>query len=128
MTQYTILVIDDDEDIRQFLKRTLATAGGYTVLTAGSGRDGIKLARKKIPDLVLLDIIMPGLDGFDVLQRLKSDYKTMSIPVVILSSETSEATKVKGASLYSDLYLTKPITRDDLLEKVRQALKRNRPH
>ncbi len=128
MTQYTILVIDDDEDIRQFLKRTLETAGGYTVLTAGNGRDGIKLARKKIPDLVLLDIMMPGLDGFDVLKRLKSDYKTMSIPVVILSSETSEEIKVKGASLYSDLYLTKPITRDDLLEKVRQSLKRNRPH
>ena len=127
MTQYTILVIDDDEDIRQFLKRTLETAGGYTVLTAGNGRDGIKQARKKLPDLVLLDIMMPGLDGFDVLKRLKSDYKTMSIPVVILSSETSEEIKVKGASLYSDLYLTKPITRDDLLEKVGQALKRNRP-
>jgi len=128
MKQYTILVIDDDEDIRVFLKRTLATAGGYTVLTAGNGRDGIKQARKKLPDLVLLDIMMPGLDGFDVLKRLKSDYKTMSIPVVILSAETSEDTKVKGASLYSDLYLTKPITRDDLLEKVSQALKRNRPH
>ena len=128
MKQYTILVIDDDEDIRVFLKRTLATAGGYTVLTAGNGKDGIKLARKQLPDLVLLDIMMPGLDGFDVLKRLKSDYKTMSIPVVILSAETSEDTKVKGASLYSDLYLTKPITRDDLLEKVSQALKRNRPH
>ena len=128
MAQYTILVIDDEDDVRVVLKRTLETAGGYTVLTAGNGRDGIKLARKNLPDLVLLDIIMPGLDGFDVLRRLKSDYKTMSIPVVILSAETSEATKVKGAYLYSDLYLTKPITRDDLLDKVGQALKRNRPH
>jgi len=128
MAQYTILVIDDDEDIRQFLKRTLTTVGGYTVLTAGNGKDGIKLARKQLPDLVLLDIMMPGLNGFDVLERLKNDFKTMSIPVVILSAETSEDNKVKGASLYSYLYLTKPISRDDLLEKVGQALKRSRPH
>ena len=124
MAQYTILVIDDDEDIRRFLKRTLETAGGYIVLTAKNGKEGIKLARSNNPDLVLLDIMMPGLNGFEVLERLKSDYKTMSIPVILLSSETSEDAKIKGAYLYSDLYLTKPITREELLEKVGKVLKR----
>ncbi len=124
MAKYTILVIDDDEDIRAFLQRTLETAGCYTVITAKNGLDGIKLARKKHPDLVLLDIMMPGLDGFEVLQRLKSDYKTMSIPVVVLSAETGEDAKIKSSYLYTEFYLTKPITREELLEKVGKILKR----
>lgn len=124
MIQKKIVIIDDDENVRTVLTRTLEIDGLYQVTTAENGKAGIKLVRKTLPDLVLLDIIMPGIDGFEVLKTLKSDTKTMSIPVVILSGETSQEAQVHGACLYTDLYLTKPILFDELLRKIKQVFAR----
>jgi DNA-binding response OmpR family regulator len=124
MPKKTIVIIDDDENVSTSLKRILEIAGGYRVSIAANGKAGIKLVRKTLPDLVLLDIIMPGIDGFEVLKRLKSDSRTMSIPVVMVSSETDEESKIRGAKLYTDLYITKPVVPADLLTRVAQVFKR----
>ena len=124
MSQKSIVVIDDEENVCNVLKRTLEVIGGYRVSTATNGKEGLKLVRKKLPDLILLDILMPVMDGYQVLKRLKNDTRTMSIPVVVLSAETSEAAQIKGARLYTDLYLTKPINPNNLLSKIEQVFAR----
>lgn len=124
MLKKNIVIIDDEEIIRIALKKILETSGLYRVSAAENGKSGIKLVRKTLPDLVLLDIIMPGIDGFEVLKRLKSDTRTMSIPIVVLSSEISEEAKIHGARLYTDLYLPKPIIPGELLSKIKQVLER----
>jgi DNA-binding response OmpR family regulator len=124
MAEKSIVIIDDDENVSTSLKRILEISGGYRVSIAANGKAGLKLVRKTLPDLVLLDIIMPGIDGFEVLKRLKSDTRTMSIPVVMVSSETDEESKIRGARLYTDLYLTKPVIPADLLTRVAQVFRR----
>ncbi len=124
MGKIKIAVIDDEEAVRRSLKNILEADGTYDVLTAEDGARGLKLVKKRRPDLILLDIMMPGIDGFEVLKRLKADYKTMSIPVIVLSAWASEENRIKGSRLYTDLYLAKPITPDELLEKVAQVLRR----
>ncbi|HDL65223.1 MAG TPA: response regulator [Proteobacteria bacterium] len=125
MTEKAIVIIDDDENVAGALKRVLEITGGYRVSIAANGKAGIKLVRKTLPDLVLLDIIMPGIDGFEVLKRLKSDTRTMSIPVVMVSSEADEESKIRGARLYTDLYLTKPVVPEELLTRIAQVFKRH---
>lgn len=125
MAAKKILIIDDDENVSASLKRILEVSGGYRVSIAENGKAGLKLARKKLPDLILLDILMPGIDGFEVLKRLKGDTRTMSIPVVMVSSEADNDSKVRGAKLYTDLYITKPIVPDDLLTRIAQVFKRH---
>jgi DNA-binding response OmpR family regulator len=124
MGKIKIAVIDDEAAVRRSLKNILEKGGGYDVVTAEDGKEGIKLVRKAQPDLVLLDIVMPGWDGFEVLKRLKENYKTMSIPVIVLSAYASEENRIKGSRLYTDLYLAKPISPDELLEKVALVLRR----
>ena len=124
MAEKVIVIIDDDENVSMSFKRILEFSGGYRVSIASDGKAGLKLVRKILPDLVLLDIIMPGIDGFEVLKRLKKDTRTMSIPVVMVSSETGEESKIRGARLYTDLYITKPIAPADLLARVAPVLKR----
>ncbi|MCK5784903.1 MAG: response regulator [Desulfobacterales bacterium] len=125
MAEKTIVIIDDDENVSGALKRILEITGGYRVSIAENGKAGIKLVRKTLPDLVLLDIIMPGIDGFEVLKRLKSDTRTMSIPVVMVSSEADEESKIRGARLYTDLYITKPVIPEELLTRIAQVFKRH---
>ncbi len=124
MEKIKIAVIDDEEAVRRSLKNILEADGSYDVLTAEDGARGLKLVKKHRPDLILLDIVMPGLDGFEVLKRLKADYKTMSIPVVVLSAWASQENRIKGSRLYTDLYLAKPISPEELLEKIAQVLRR----
>ncbi len=124
MLERTIVIIDDDENVSGALKRILEITGGYRVSIAANGKAGIKLVRKTLPDLVLLDVIMPGIDGFEVLKRLKSDTRTMSIPVVMVSSEADAESKIRGAHLYTDLYLTKPVIPEELLTKIARIFKR----
>ena len=124
MPEKTIVIIDDDENVSTSLKRILEIAGGYRVSIAANGKAGIKLVRKTLPDLVLLDIMMPGIDGFEVLKKLKSDTRTMSIPVVMVSSDAGEESKIRGSRLYTDLYITKPVDPENILAKVGHVFER----
>jgi CheY-like chemotaxis protein len=106
----TVLVIDDDEDVHELLRRTLARHG-FAVESAANGEDGLRLARKLRPQAIVLDVMMPGTDGWTVLSRLKSDPETADLPVIML---TIVENRNLGFALGAAEYLTKPIDRDRL--------------
>ncbi len=110
LSQYTILVIDDDPDSRELLRRTLE-GDGYTVATAASGDEGLEMARTLSPVLITLDVMMPGMDGWAVLQRLKSEPVLAKIPVMMV---TISGEKEMGSTLGAVEHLTKPVDRDTL--------------
>ncbi len=119
-----ILIIDDEKSLCKMVKRVLETTGKYTVDMVHDGKAGLKRARKTKPDLILLDIRMPEMDGFEVLEHLKSKRKTMSIPVVVLSIRSDDEAKLKAARLYDDLYLTKPFDPEELKTKIEDVFRR----
>ena len=119
-----ILIIDDEGDFCRLVKMNLEAMGGFEVVVATNGKTGIELAKKIAPDLILLDILMPGMDGFKVLERLKeSGCNTMQIPVVMLSAKTDEASKQRAAQLYNEEYIEKPVEPLDLKTKIEKVLK-----
>lgn len=116
-----ILVIDDDPAITSLLKRGLSYEG-YMVDTAGTGESGLLLARNHVPDLVILDLMMPGIGGLEVLKRLRlADEK---LPVVLLTAKDAPADQVRGLESGADDYVTKPFTFEVLLARVRVLLRR----
>ena len=119
-----ILLIDDEEDFCFFLKQNLEQTGEFCVFYATDPSKGIKIARKKTFDLILLDIKMPKQDGFEVLEILKKNNKTLSIPVVMLTAVEDNAAKIKASHLYDDDYITKPVSYETLRAKIDMVLKR----
>ncbi|MCM8795045.1 MAG: response regulator [Candidatus Omnitrophica bacterium] len=119
-----ILVIDDERDFADVLKSNLETATGCIVVTAYNGREGLKLAREEKPDLILLDVMMPGLTGLDVLKRLKEDVKTVSIPVMMLTAVADDKVKERAGILYDEDYIEKPVQIDALKERINAVLSR----
>ncbi|MDD2553754.1 MAG: response regulator transcription factor [Desulfotomaculaceae bacterium] len=115
-----ILVVDDDPKILKILQHTL-TKEGFKVTTAASGEEALQTAKKSLPDLVLLDIMMPGMDGFETYQRLKA---IREVPVIILSARSDEIDKVVGFRMGVDDYQTKPFSPTELALRVRAVLRR----
>ncbi len=124
MAKIRILIIDDDKELCNLVKKNLEQRGDFEIVMAYNGKAGIKLAKKARPNLILLDILMPGMDGFSVLKRLKQDEATMSIPVVMLSGVGDEEAKLKAHELYDEMYITKPVIADDLKAKIDEVLRR----
>lgn len=120
-----ILVVEDDRDIRELIAFTLRFAG-LEVETASSGTEGLERARAFQPDLILLDVRMPKMTGFEVCERLKQDGQTAHIPVVFLSARGQEAEIREGMSLGAVDYILKPFSPDELPSRVRSILKRSR--
>ncbi len=114
----TVLVVDDDESSREISRRILSKRG-YSVICADDGESGIKLACEQHPDIIVLDILMPGMDGWQVLERLREIPETADIPI-ILQSMLSE--RELGLSLGANDYLTKPVDKSDLPNAVRKLL------
>ena len=119
-----ILCIDDDADARSLL-HYLLKPGGYEVLTAGEGRQGIQLATANQPDVILLDVKMPGLNGYEVCLQLQKDPVTAYIPVVFLTACKSEPDKKKAFAAGAADFLTKPFYLSSLLQKIQLQLERN---
>jgi len=117
MTKGKILIVDDEVDILHFLELVLRERG-YDVATAGSGREAVELARKVRPDLVLLDIMMPQMDGWEVLKLLRVDDVTARIPVAMVSARTDPKDRVQGLQEGAVDYICKPFALDDLIAKV----------
>jgi len=117
-----VLLIDDEKTFGRLVKLNLELEGDFAVTLAESGKEGIKLARKHKPDVILLDIMMPGLDGFEVLKILKKDSDTVGIPVVMLTAKEDDESKVRAARLYDELYITKLIEPDELKKKLKEVL------
>jgi two-component system OmpR family response regulator len=116
-----ILVVDDDKNILDVLKYNLVKEN-YSVATAEDGVAALELARKERPDLVLLDIMLPKLDGFEVCRILR---KEMSVPILMITAKTGEVDKVVGLELGADDYITKPFSVRELLARVRATLRRS---
>ncbi len=116
-----ILAIDDENDALLIIKTAL-TGEGYEVFTAANGYDGLALAEDEHPDLIILDLMMPEMDGFEVLKQLKENDATGEIPVIVVSG-VSDKEKIRVAlSKGIDYYIIKPYDYDDLVGKVRMAL------
>ncbi|MDD4334095.1 MAG: response regulator transcription factor [Desulfotomaculaceae bacterium] len=115
-----ILVVDDDHKILKILQHTLSKEG-FKVTTAASGEEALQIAKQSFPDLVLLDLMMPGMDGFETYQRLKA---IREIPVIILSARSDEIDKVVGFRLGVDDYQTKPFSPTELALRVKAVLRR----
>ena len=123
MRKPTVLVVDDEPRILRFVRAELESAG-YGVETATDGAAALRAVEDGSPDLVVLDVIMPDLDGFEVLRRIR-DFS--SVPVILLTARGSDADKVRGLDLGADDYLTKPFSPDELSARVRAVLRRTAP-
>jgi adenylate cyclase len=117
-TGYRVLVVDDDVDMVVFLKRLLRREG-MTVETAADGASALALVSKAPPDLVLLDVVMPGASGFDVCRQLKGDEATALIPVVLVTSLEDSESRVQGIEAGADDFLSKPVKREELIARVK---------
>ncbi len=116
----TVLIIDDEERLLSLVKAYLEK-GGYRVVTAVNGRDGLFMARQEKPDLILLDIMMPEMDGHEFMRLHRRDAET---PIILLTAKVEEDDKVIGLELGADDYITKPFSPRELLARVRAMLRR----
>ena len=112
-----VAVVDDDPSIAKVMKIIL-TSHGFDVVVAPGGEAGLALARSEMPDILLLDVMMPDIDGFEVCRRLKADEATRDIPVIFVSALGNAADVQKGISLGARAYITKPFTPDVLLARI----------
>jgi two-component system phosphate regulon response regulator PhoB len=125
MSRDKILIIEDDRDIVDMLKYNLEEEG-YEIIAAFNGEDGINQASKQKPDLIILDIMLPVIDGFEVCRILKKDNATALIPIIILSAKSQETDKIVGLELGADDYITKPFSPRELLARARAVLRRRK--
>lgn len=119
-----ILLIDDELHIIELLKYNLEI-NGYKVFYALSGKEGLKLAIDKKPDLILLDVMLPEMDGFDVCKEIKKNETISNIPIIMLTAKSEEFDKILGLELGADDYITKPFSVRELLARVKAVLRRN---
>jgi two-component system alkaline phosphatase synthesis response regulator PhoP len=121
MNSKKILVVDDEVDLAKAISFSL-TAEGYTVLVSHNGEDALNQARKENPDLILLDIMLPKLDGYKVCRLLKFDERYKHIPILMLTAKTQEKDKIVGMETGANEYITKPFDVDELTEKIKAYL------
>jgi two-component system, OmpR family, alkaline phosphatase synthesis response regulator PhoP len=119
-----ILVIEDDRDITEAIRYNLEKEKGFSVLSALTGDEGLTVAFQAKPHLIILDIGLPGLNGYEVCRMLKRDAETRDIPILMLTARVSESDKVLGLELGADDYLTKPFGIRELIARVRAVIRR----
>jgi two-component system phosphate regulon response regulator PhoB len=123
MAKPTVLVVDDEEDIRELVELNLSREG-YTILSCQTGEQALEQAASKLPDVIILDLMLPGIDGLEVCRRLKADSRTRQIAVVMLSAKGEEADIVTGLELGADDYVAKPFSGKVLAARVRRLLRK----
>jgi two-component system alkaline phosphatase synthesis response regulator PhoP len=125
MSKKSILVIEDTKSVRQILAAMLLEEG-YEVITAIDGKDGLEMAKREEPDLIILDVMLPEMNGYEVCCHLKFDEQYEHIPVILLTARRKEADRKKAAQTCADAYLTKPFERDQLMQEVRRLLEQHK--
>ena len=118
-----VLVVEDDPDIAELVSRYLDKAG-FTTSRVSSGRDALDAVRARAPDLVVLDVMLPHVDGFEVCRLLRADRKTAAIPIIMLTARAEESDRIVGLELGADDYLAKPFSPNELVARVRALLRR----
>ena len=124
MHKGTILVIDDEPDLVELVEFNLKK-DGYEVIVAKNGQSGLEIAQKHVPDLIVLDLMMPGIDGLEVCRQLRADSRTRGIPMIMLTAKAEEADRIVGLELGADDYVTKPFSPRELVARVRALLRRS---
>jgi two-component system alkaline phosphatase synthesis response regulator PhoP len=123
MGKSKVLIIEDDPDIVEMIEYNLKQSG-YQVISSSNGQEGISLAAKERPDLIILDLMLPVVDGFEVCRTLRGQDTTSGIPIIILSAKSHETDKVLGLELGADDYMTKPFSPRELLARIKAVLRR----
>jgi two-component system alkaline phosphatase synthesis response regulator PhoP len=123
MTKERILVVEDEEDILELVRFNLSREG-YSVIGAATGEEAWRLASSEIPDLIVLDIMLPGIDGLEFTKITKNDSRTRDIPIIMLTAKGEESDIVTGLELGADDYITKPFSPRILVARVRAVLRR----
>ena len=118
-----ILIVEDEKDIVKMLDYNLSKEGFKTVL-AYDGEDALSEAKKELPDLIVLDLMLPGIDGLEVCKTLKKEAKTSAIPIIMLTAKTQESDKIVGLELGADDYVTKPFSPRELIARIKAVLRR----
>ncbi|QCX32566.1 response regulator transcription factor [Caloramator sp. E03] len=120
-----ILIIDDESNIVELIKYNLEM-NGYKILYAFDGNEGLKIAKDEKPDLILLDVMLPGIDGFEMCKLIKKDKEIEQIPIIMLTAKGEEFDKILGLELGADDYITKPFSVRELLARIKAILRRNK--
>lgn len=123
MNKSTILVIDDEKDLIELVRYNLEREG-FDVIAAADGRSGLELAGRRRPDVIILDLMMPGIDGLEVCRQLRKDERTSGVLVVMLTAKAAESDLVVGLELGADDYLTKPFSPRELVARVKALVRR----
>jgi DNA-binding response OmpR family regulator len=126
MPKQTILVVDDEKDIQKLIQYNLEKEG-YTVFLAGTGEAGLELAKARRPDLVILDLMLPGIDGLEVCRLIRSDKLTQSVPILMLTAKNSEIDQVVGLEMGAADYIGKPFSPKVLLARVKNIFRKEQP-
>lgn len=121
-----IIVVEDEVDILELLQFNLSREG-FKVTTSRDGEDGLQKIRKEAPDLVILDLMLPSIDGIEVCRRMKADPVCRNIPVIILTAKSEESDVILGLGVGADDYITKPFSPKELVARVRAVLRRSNP-
>jgi two-component system cell cycle response regulator DivK len=122
MSRPTVLVVDDHEDNRRILRDLLRSAG-YEVVEATTGEDGVATAKARVPDMILMDIQLPGIDGYETTRRIKAEESLRRIPLIVVTSYALSGDDAKAIAAGADAYVAKPFSPRALLAKVREYLK-----
>jgi DNA-binding response OmpR family regulator len=117
-----ILLVDDEPDLVEMVKMRLEVAG-YEAITAYDGQEGLDKARKEKPDLIILDLMLPKMDGYKVCTMLKRDQRYMKIPIILFTARAQESDQKLGKEVGADAYITKPFEPQTLLSKIKELLK-----
>lgn len=120
-----ILIVEDEKDIVKMLDYNLKKEG-FKTLSVPNGEDAVESARRGHPDMIILDLMLPGIDGLEVCKTLKSDDKTASIPIIMLTAKSQESDKVVGLELGADDYVTKPFSPRELIARIKAVLRRGK--
>ena len=123
MSKQTILVVDDEKDLLDLIEYNLKKEG-FDVLKAEDGKEGIEMAREHHPDLVLLDIMMPKMDGLEAVEIMRKDDDLKGIPIIFLTARSDEKTEVEGLNKGGDDYITKPISTTKLISRIKAVMRR----
>ena len=120
---HNILVVDDEEDLLELVRYTLAK-GGHSVTCVDTGEKAVDSVRQSLPDLIVLDLMLPGIDGLEVCRRLKGDLKTREVPIIMLTAKSEERDVITGLDGGADDYVTKPFSPRVLLARVKSLMRR----
>lgn len=118
-----ILIVEDEKDIVKILEYNLKKEG-YRIISIGDGNEALTMAEKECPDLIILDLMLPGMDGLDVCKAIKGSAKTGAVPIIMLTAKSQESDKIVGLELGADDYITKPFSLRELIARVKAVLRR----